>query len=147
MTENDTIYTFEKMDKIRRDIEKIKNKKFLNEVRNIILTFNPNISITKNENGIYLYFHNLKHQTYTALTTHIKKYKSLNEINKVESIDSDCITYSNIDYPFEGNSKLKYSNREKNIIKRKMYDFELKTQNHEINDNTPDESNSVFIKK
>ena len=147
MTENDKSYTFEDLAKLKNDIEKIKNKKFLTEIKNIIVSLNPDISITRNENGLYMHFHNLTPETYHSIKTYIKKYKNNNTINKIESDSSDCFTYSTVEYPFEGNSKLKYSNKEKNLIKRKQYDKELKTQNLEASiDSINEPSDSVFIK-
>jgi hypothetical protein len=139
MSNNPKTYTYDELVKLKNDIEKIKNKKILSDIKDIILSINPDISITKNANGIYLCFNDLIPDTYSKLFDIIKKVK--NNLNDGLTNESDGVNYSTTEFPFEGNSKLKYSNKEKNLIKRKLYEQELKIQN-----SIEDIESSIFIK-
>lgn len=143
MTDTNKDYSYEDMVKLRNEIHKIKNKDVLIGIKNIIIDNNPSHSITKNENGLYLCFHNLVPQTYSKINSYIKSFNKNYKLNSNKS-DNDIITTDVNNSPtFETRSKLKYSNKEKSLIKRKIYDNELKNQNNQSEDN---DSESVFIK-
>lgn len=151
MVENDNeqkMYTFEDLERLANRISKIKKKKYLENIRDIIISCNPNINITENSNGILLIFNGLRNDTYSKIHKYIKKYENekLNTItissspdmknqdgenikeehhNNISDNPSNDINKLSSDALFNGNSRLKYSNREKNIIKKKMYDKEL----------------------
>jgi hypothetical protein len=146
MTEIKREYSYDEMIKLRNDIHKIKNKDNLKEIKNIIIQYNPNHSITKNENGMYLCFHNLVPETYYQLNLFIKKLaKKANKVDTEELTSTQDIKNIglSIDDTYELGTKLKYSNKEKTLLKRKVYDNELKNQN---NSDSEELDNSIFIK-
>jgi hypothetical protein len=130
------IFTFDDIEKLMEKIHKIKNQKCLIEIKNIIVKYNPKTTFTNNKNGIFLRFDNLSNETYKKLNAYIKKIINASTIRKLSEIsmvnltdtDNDNENNYNIDDP-------KYSNKEKNIIKRVNYDKQF--QNND----------SVFIKK
>lgn len=131
-------FTFEQKEKLARKIQKLKNGKYYCDVHNIIKNHNPNINITTNSSGHYMYFHNLSAITYNELDKYInnvskKKEKMLNEA----TIDSYNIINTENEQ-FSGNPRLRYSNQEKNLIKRKNY-VELLGNNCNID--------QIFVKK
>jgi hypothetical protein len=173
---NKNIFTYEDKENLTRKIGKIKKKKYLETIRDIIIKYNPNINITENSNGLFIAFHNLENVTYTKINSF------LNKINKIElepSINyyntnkklygssgsiregncaflsngdsnlsniSDIISCSNDDTHdiYLDNPKMKFSNKEKNIIKRKIYDKEISGDNRLENLNF---NNNIFIRK
>jgi hypothetical protein len=143
MTDTNKEYSYEDMVKLRNEIHKIKNKDILLAIKNIIIDNNPSHSITKNENGLYLCFHNLIPETYSKISSYIKSSNKTSKLNSNKSENDNITTDVNNSPTFDTRSKLKYSNKEKSLIKRKIYDNELKNQN--IN-SEGDDSESVFIK-
>jgi hypothetical protein len=138
LVSSDKVFTFEEMEKLAHRISKIKNKNNLEAVRDIILTCNPGLSVTQNTNGLFMCFHNLTNETYNKLSTYIKKIKVNSNSLSDTSENAEYKPYTSNEYPFEGNAKLRYSNKEKNLIKRKMYDKQIKINNQDnnINQNT-----------
>ncbi len=134
------IYTYEDMEKLSQKIKKIKKKKYLEEIRDIIIDNNPKLNITENSYGIYLCFNELSNNTFVKLDKFVKKCIELEEItktnseynfiNSIQSDKEDKETNSNF---FDSNSRLKFSNKEKNLIKKRLYDNALKI-NSEINE-------------
>lgn len=123
-------YTHEEKEELARKISKIKTKKHLETIRDIIIGSNPNLSMTNNANGLFMCFHNLTQVTYKKLNKFIKETKdtttsATKPLSEISEPVSEYVPYSCNEYPYEGNSKLRYSNREKNIIKRKLYDTAL----------------------
>lgn len=121
-------YPHEQKEKLARKINKIKNKQKLIDVLKIIQKDDAYSGITENNNGLFMLFHKLSDETYIKLEKHLKKLNKSSDEGATESSDvqTDSMTpYSNENYPFENQSRLKYSNREKCIIKRKLYDEAL----------------------
>lgn len=115
-------------------IQKIRNKNKLKQVYLIIKKYNPSITVTENDNGIFLKFNDLNDDTYRELGELIKKYIK----NKLLSEQSE--TYKTIYTPYSQDdllgstkfaAKLKYSNKEKTLIKKKMYDRLNKETNND----------------
>ena len=135
------IYSYDDMEKLSHKIQRIKRKKNLEDIRDIILNNNKNIKITENSYGIYLCFNQLSNDTFIKLEKYVKKYFELEASNKKTSSftiplssHNDEDKYSNNEnYLYDGNSRLKFSNKEKNLIKKRLYDKALKL-NSEIND-------------
>jgi hypothetical protein len=134
-------YSYDDMEKLSQKIQKIKRKKNLEDIRDIILENNKNLKITENSYGIYLCFNQLSSDTYSKLDKYVKKYFEMELTNKKTSSftiplssQNEDDKYSNNDnYIYDGNSRLKFSNKEKNLIKKRLYDKALKL-NSEIND-------------
>jgi hypothetical protein len=138
------IYSYEDIEKLSQKIQKIKRKKNLEDIRDIIINNNAALNITENSNGIYLCFNQLSNDTFIKVDKYVKKYLEI-ENNKKNSTDVAITITSTIEeekkvtsyiqenYLFDDNSRLKYSNKEKNLIKKRLYDKALKI-NSEVND-------------
>lgn len=124
-------YSFEQKERLARRIQKLKKPKYYTDIEQIITKFNPELDITTNPSGKFMYFQDLNVDTYFALEKYVKriiKQKTLSETSDSVQYSSDFTLSQNTDNddPFNGgSSKLKYSNREKNLIKRKIYDSEI----------------------
>jgi hypothetical protein len=167
-------YSYDDMEKLSQKIEKIKKKKNLEDIRDIIINNNKKLNITENSYGIYLCFNKLSIETFIKLEKYIKKYNdsekntmSASSFNMPYSSTNENIDtkYSTNDFLYEQNSRLKFSNKEKNLIKKRLYDRALKI-NSEVNEyeknclnitssqediiDTPKETiqqNTIFLKK
>lgn len=142
-------YSYDDMEKLSQQIQKIKNKQALENIRDIIIDNNKNINITENSRGIYLCFNQLSNETYIKLDKYIKKYfDNLKEDNDTSEYPSIITSHDGSNY--DNNSKLKFSNKEKNLIKKRLYDKALQ-KNSELNNyeknNTSQTTNTIFIKK
>lgn len=157
------IYSFEEMETLINKITRIKKKKNLEEIRDIIISCNPSISVTENSNGIFMHFNKLKNETYHMLNKYMKNYqKEKDELSNSNKISDNCDSLQLSDISSDDmktkstdkdknniskegkyihNSRLKYNNKEKNIIKRKIYDKELQESNSENISN-----DTLFIK-
>lgn len=159
------LYTFDEIENLMNKINKIKNKKYLEKIRDIILHYNPKVQITENSNGIFIYFHNLFNpDTYLAINNFIKNIHknppssdnnsdiklSYNDSHSDIKLSDNLLSKSIDDQDtLYDNSKLKYSNKEKNIIRRKNYNEILQDLNHvpKKDDNSDFNNNNIFIKK
>ena len=123
-------YTTEDKEKLARKIGLIKNKEYLIKIGKIIMSDKKCQGFTSNNNGSFTYFHKLNDSTYAK----IDKYLNNIRRKKIDKTKSETLSentsaldyqpYSQEEYQPESEftTKLKYSNKEKNIIKRKMYD-------------------------
>jgi hypothetical protein len=66
-------YTFERKEKLAKQIQKLKKQQYFLDIKNIIVKYNPEIIITTNQSGHFLYFQNLKTETYFAIEKYIRK--------------------------------------------------------------------------
>lgn len=186
-------YSFEQKEKLARNIQKLKKESQYKAIQDIILKHNPEINITTNPSGHFMYFQNLKVGTYYAIEKYIKKititksmkrftsdndaletsepYETIDSqsyssfavserdrsdrpdrLDKCERLEGVKVNIPENNEQFTNNPKLKYSNREKNLIKRKNYDEEIKNQellyshkhSSDSNTNTNTENNSVL---
>lgn len=126
MTNNN--YDFDDLEKLVNKISKIRKKIYLEKIRDIIIECNPNIKITENTNGLFFHFHNLTTETYDNISLLLKKIDKKKKSYDNDFVSTECpYRSSSIDNTFD--TKIKYSNREKNIIKRKIYDQALDLNN------------------
>jgi hypothetical protein len=167
-------YSYDDIEKLSQKIQKIKKKKNLEEIRDIIINNNPKLNITQNSYGIYLCFNELSNDTFIKLDKYIKKYFESENINKTTSefnYANSSVTEEDNNFNYENNSRLKFSNKEKNLIKKRLYDKALQInsevnnyennvkedndikasikenkENNENNENT-DSNNKIFLKK
>lgn len=131
----DKIYTNTKKKKLIDKINKLQTKNEFIDIYNIIQK-NKSIPITETKDTTALYFHNLDDDTYYEIDNYLKVNSKKNKKNN-ESIETsisttdEYIPYSNDDFAEQKdvNPKLKYSNKEKNLIKRKRYDQTLNKEN------------------
>lgn len=124
-------YTHNRKVRLRNKIQKLSKKEDCVKVVELIKT-DPVFKldgVSQNSNGIFMYFHELDDETYNCLNTLMKNIKKRDdEITKRNTIDLEETTpYAEEEFPsMKGvSAKIKYSNREKNLIKRKDYDRKL----------------------
>jgi hypothetical protein len=174
------VFTYEQKDRLVKRIHKIRREQQLLDIRDIILKYNPSTNINENQSGSFMYFQNLRPETYIALDRYLKKLateKLMSDRSEImitaESADiadqvdggggdgdadngdkiTQKYTLNDADEPFQNNPKLKYSIKEKNIIKRKMYDDEINKMNGGESQQVKDveatqvTKSEVFIKK
>ena len=132
MVENSE-YPYEKKVHLVDKISKIKSKKVLVKIFEIINEDNKDISI--NSNGIFMYFNKLNNDTYYEIEHFLRQINKKNKLNSTSSDDNilkkEYKPYVVDDFPSQKGMcpKLKYSNREKNLIKRKRYDNNINSEN------------------
>jgi hypothetical protein len=126
------LFDYELKKELAKEIELIKKKKYLLNILKIIFENEPNKKFIENDNGIFMFFHNYKNETYIKIQEYIEKIK-----NKKKNITSeDSITLSENKYiPYENDNinipnlkmnSIRLSNKEKNLIKRKVFSNNLK---------------------
>lgn len=124
-------YDIDDIKKILAKIESLKEKKHIEKVKKIIFDENPNISTTKKSSGILLFFHNLTQETYRKLNAFFIKLES-EKINKLTSTISDSCERTCSDLNLNTTKKIKLSNAEKKIIKKKEYHREIENKTDDI---------------
>lgn len=131
-----TDYSFEQKERLARRIQKLKKRRYLSDIESIIIKHNPNLDITTNPSGKFMYFQDLKKETYYALDKYVRKilkFRTLSETSENTQYSSELTKYSEgDDDPFSNNPKLRYSNKERNLIKRKLYDKHVNDQGLEL---------------
>jgi hypothetical protein len=135
-------YTYEQKEKLARRINKIKNKQKLIDILKIIQKDSSYDGMTENNNGIFMLFHKLTNDTYYKIEKYLKK--NFNTTSDEPFTDSLSVnngdSYTN-DFDLDNQSKFKYSNKEKCIIKRKLYNNALNDLvNNDNNNNNNDDS-------
>jgi len=144
MTEN--IYNFDKKKKLATRIEKLKNKTHLHRIRKIIFEENPDATSRKSQNGYLMYFHNYTNETYINIENYLKsieenKTKSIFGTNEyyteIDSIKTTNVESNDTDYETT-RSRLRFSNQEKRLIKKRQYaeeDVIIKQESNKFDDN------------
>lgn len=120
-------YPIKNKRKLAKKIGKIKNKKVLCDIINIIHKrnkFNPKES----NRHIFMYFHNFTNDTYLEIEKCVKEYYNTKVKSTTTNDDTIVSTeeykpYSQEDLQSQKNlsPKLKYSNKERSLLKRRMY--------------------------
>lgn len=130
----DTV-SHEEKTRLSERISKIDKKDDYIQVLKIINDNNKDMfeHMTENSNGIFMFFHKFSNITYIKLKKYLDNLDNLNNLNdskigqKPEK--QEYVPYEKSEFPIQDgiSPKLKYSNREKNIIrKKKKYDKEMK---------------------
>jgi hypothetical protein len=135
------IYNFDDMEKLSQKIKKIKKEEYLRKILEIIKFYNPSINITENSYGSYLKFNDLVNDTFIQLDKYVNKCFENEKNNKLSS-EFNFINDNSNDNTF--NNQFKFSNKEKTIIKKRLYDTALK-KNNELTDsiNNTDTTNTI----
>jgi hypothetical protein len=152
-------YTHDKKVKLANKISKVKKKSDMIKIFEIL--YEDNQSLKENKNGIFMYFHKLNNKTYHKLDTYLKQINSKENYytesvtsptseklisesqltEDSESCNSSSYTksteykpYTQDEFPSQKgiSAKFKYSNKEKNLIKRKRYDDHINTRDENI---------------
>ena len=124
-------YNIEDIKKILLKIEGLKERKYIEKVKKIIFDENPDISTTKKSSGILLFFHNLTQETYKKIETFFNKLEN-EKINKITSTLSESYDKTLSDIDTSSNSKIKLSNAEKKLIKKKEYHKEIEQKTDDV---------------
>lgn len=130
-------YDYNKKMELVKKINKIKKKKYLLDIFKIILLYNKNY--TENNNGVFVFFHNLDDEVYEKIELYVndvyKLHKKINFdlttksiISTIHTDNSDIIIESSDTYDINDDKEL--SNKEKIIMKRKKYEKYI-SQNQE----------------
>jgi RecG-like helicase len=122
------VYSYEEKILLSEKVKKIDNKQKLINIIKII--HDDGKEIYENKNGIYMFFHNLSNTTYTKIENILPK--NVNKNNTIEK--KEYIPYAKDDFPSQNKlcPKLKFSNREKNLIKRCRYDESINLDNDSV---------------
>jgi hypothetical protein len=118
-----------------KEIDKIKKKKVLQQITEIILNNNPELNVTENTNGVFMCFDNLTNNTYIELQSCIDNYK--NSLKTIPTKTTSEYKYISSDKSDIYDSKYvnKLSNKEKKILRKRLYSEALnintKTNNYE----------------
>ena len=129
-------YSYEEKKKLSTKIEKIKKKKYLIKIFNIIMELEKDKKFIENDNGIFMFFHNYNDETYEKINKYLLKIERKNKLKekKLSSEDSTSISdgkylpYDNQIINLENNkNNIKLSNKEKNLIKRKVFNNKLQS--------------------
>lgn len=126
-------YSHEKKRKLAERISKSRKRDMV-EIFKIIYEDNKNI--TENQNGLFMLFHKLNDTTYHKIELYLKSVNKKKTIEEQNRSSENCEKkeyrpYIKDDFVEQEqlNPKLKYSNKEKNIIKRQRYDNQLNNDN------------------
>ena len=157
------LYSHTKKKKLAEKIMGLKDKKDTKMIKAIIYKHNPNISVVKKSTGILMYFQNLENDTYYELDNYIDNKllaeceKKIKDINNLESVFSSDIMSS--EEKKSKKSSYKYSNKEKNLIRRNDYDRSLNEMNgtesftveydnfNSVEESEKNDNSNIFIKK
>ena len=131
-------YSHKRKKKLADKISKIRKKKDYVKILQIIKEDKKDI--TENNNGLFMYFHDLNDETYYKLENYLhnlnKKrnyYPDSTSEGQTSSISQkEYNPYVTDEFPSQKgiSPKLKYSNKEKNLIKRKRYDKNINSENN-----------------
>ncbi len=121
-------YTHEMKKKLANKIQKIKKKEDMKKIVDIIMEDKP--SYMENNNGVFMFFHKLNDNTYVKIEKELKRLNKAKNyytesVNSEKASDKKEFTpYADDEFPSQRgiSPKLKFSNREKSLIKRRRYD-------------------------
>jgi len=116
-------YTHNKKIELVKKINKIKKKEYLINIFKIINSTSNDY--TENNNGIFIFFHNLNDETYEKIETYVNMIYKLHQNTSIKSIFSselsdNFIVISEMSDTIDDNKEL--SNKEKMIMRRKKYE-------------------------
>jgi len=163
-------FPIDKKKKLASKISELRNKEDLKKIKKIIFETNPNIAVNKDSGGILMFFQNLNIETYFNLENYLKEIeirKITNRTNKItrsseklqNGSDSACNKLSDrmlFNSNDQKNAEFKYSNKEKNIIRKKEYAIQTQSEHDEArledkklivrNDKNIKKNNTIFSK-
>jgi hypothetical protein len=121
-------YDYSKKLQLVKKINKIKKKDYLLNIFKIILKDNKDFS--ENNNGVFIFFHNLSDETYEKLEMYVNYIFKLHQKNSNSELsdsirNSDIISsiaISNVDNKKEIYIANNLSNKEKSLLRRKKYE-------------------------
>lgn len=135
-------YSYLEKKKLADKISKVKNKEDLVKLYSIVA---KNNAIMENNNGIFMYFHDLDNKIYQKIENELKiinkKYiysfdsdKNISEESSEKRKKKMYKPYVNDEFPLQKGicPKLKLNNREKNIWLKNQHDKYMKNDNSDV---------------
>ena len=122
-------YDYSKKLQLVRKINKIKKKDYLLNIFKIIIKDNKDFS--ENNNGVFIFFHNLTDETYEKLEMYVNYIFKLHQKNTSSELsdsikNSDIISSIAIGISGENKKEIlitgNLSNKEKSLLRRKKYE-------------------------
>lgn len=126
-------YRIDKKEKLVSKINKLTKKEDFIKIYNIIQEKEQK-PIKEIGDSTMMFFHDLKYETYEAIDKYLKdtsKTRKNQNLDQSAGENTEYLPYSQDEFPNQKSMspKLKYSNRERNLIKRKRYDQTLMEEN------------------
>ena len=119
---NDLIkYKYNDKIELVKKINKIKKKEYLINIFSIISSSTDNY--TENNNGIFIFFHNLDNEVYNKIGDYVNLIYKINHQTSITNIinsDSQILNSENNNESDDDN-ELSLSNKEKILLRRKKY--------------------------
>ena len=132
--ETDT-YSFERKKRLASKISEVRDKTILRQIKNIIFEENPDAIAKKSSGGYLMFFQNYAINTYIRLEELLSKIEIERLQRQTKSIAKASESLINSDDPTNDyettRSRLRYSNREKRLMKRQQYEMLISKQVHE----------------
>ena len=134
MTINEKIFTHDDKLSLVTKINKIKKKKYLLNILNMIIVDNNVYNI--NSNGLFIFFHNLSNPVYNKIEKYVdniyKKYAQKKISNATKEYTKNEKFISDYEFMSEFNNDMyaSLSNKEKMIIKKRNYDEYIHNKNN-----------------
>ena len=134
MDDNVTVYPYDKKKRLAKKISQLKKKEDMVKILEIIYADNKNI--TENQNGLFMFFDKLNDSTYHKIDLYLRSIVKKKISEEESSEKNKFTTYAKNEFSdtivnhVSDNPKMKYSNREKNIIKRQRYSEQLNSENN-----------------
>lgn len=114
----DSTYSYSKKQKLATELSKLKRKEDMINVMNIISK--DDVNITENQNGLFLFFDNLHDSTYYKIESYLISLKKVSNTSDTSSDIKKYASYCNDD--LTNSQDVKYTSKERNIIKRQRYE-------------------------
>ena len=123
---NHAMYSLEDKRRLSKKISENRNKDELRKIKAIIFEDNPDLPTNKDSGGMLLFFQDLNPRTYARLDKFFKE----NELKKIKK-QTDLLAQTSDKLMLDLSSEqpigidklaLKYSNKEKTLMRRKEYD-------------------------
>lgn len=128
-------YAHKKKIKLANKIGKIKKKSDYIQIYGII---GNDANAVENSSGLHMFFHKLTNDTYYKIEEKLKEFKRRDsDLNTIDTLSSDNYTdrkeykpYVEDEFPSQKDisPKLKFSNKEKSIIKRRRYNKNISSE-------------------
>ena len=124
---NQEEYSFEKKERMASKISDMRDVDTLRKIRDIIYSENVNASATKSGNGYLMYFQNYSDETYRKIEKLLHKIQKEKLERQTRSVTEMSSEDPNTNYNVS-RTRLRYSNREKRLIKRQQYENIINAQ-------------------
>lgn len=136
------IYSYEKKTKQAERIQSVKDKTKLKKIWLTIKENNPSIKYKQTSDGILMYYQNCSNNTYIEIDD------ILNSKTLTKSIVQSSEQYVNSSEPdyAKARTRLRYSNKERKLIKRQQYEDVIQSSAENMVIQTKAKKNTIFSK-